>query len=49
MATGDVAVDRTSLLEKCVTQFRNYAQYKNDIRFLRICLKYVIFNKSQYF
>ena len=38
---GDATIDRTKLLERCVMQFRQYDQYKNDERYLRICLKYV--------
>ena len=33
--------DRTSLLERCITHFSGYAEYRDDERFLNICLAYV--------
>ncbi len=40
-ATADVAIDTASLLERCVVQFRQYPEYKNDPRYVKIALKYV--------
>eukprot|EP00039_Didymoeca_costata_P002612 m.61428 g.61428 ORF g.61428 m.61428 type:complete len:878 (-) comp11411_c0_seq1:44-2677(-) len=39
-ASGELPVDRKRLLERCTAQFRDYAQYKDDERYLKICLKY---------
>ena len=37
----DYAIDRTALLERCVIQFRDYAEYKADARYIRVALDYV--------
>lgn len=44
--TGSTKVDRTSILERCMSQFRDYPQYKEDMRYLRICLKYADIHKT---
>jgi hypothetical protein len=39
-AATDVAIDTTNLLERCVVQFRQFPEYKNDARYVKIALKY---------
>ena len=36
-----VAAKRTNLLEQCVRQFGNNEQYKNDERYIDVCIKYM--------
>ncbi len=38
---GTVAVDYVLLLERCIKQFSSYEEYRDDERFLNVCLAYV--------
>ena len=38
--TGGIAIDRKALLERCAIAFRDYREYKDDERYIKVCLKY---------
>ena len=37
---SSINVNQKSLLERCARQFRDYPQYKDDLRYVKICLRY---------
>ena len=45
-ARGDITVDRSEILERCVRQFFSYPTYQDDERFLGVCLDFVAVCKN---